>query len=181
MAGVVLKYLIVARWNEDRNWLDHIPDGWQLVLVQKDVDVPNVGREASSYFYAIDLLYRKIQPEDTLAFMQGMPFDHCPEALRVLRDVDEFTYLNDILKRCDGTGKPDHPYLEIKELYEKWVRKDFPGSVKFSPGAQFMVSGKDILKRPRKKYKKMYEEMCLDKYRPYVMERLWMSYFKEGI
>jgi glycosyltransferase involved in cell wall biosynthesis len=176
-----VKHLVVARYQEDDSWYSAIPDDWQLLEVQKDREVPNTGREASSYLWAILKLYPTLADDDLVAFVQGNPFPHCHDIdLRLLlaRAGDFYQPLGAYEYVTSGDGGPDHPGIPVREKYEEWVGGDWPGSLTFTPGAQFVVSGRLLKKRPPEFYQRLLDEMHED-WNPWVMERLWPALFDE--
>lgn len=175
-----MKKLIVARYNEDVDWLKEVPSEWEVMIVQKDKDLPNKGREASSYFWAIDKLYPQLKSDDELAFVQGNPFPHIvkDELLNYLSTgIYGVTPFGPVFK-CLGNGLPNHMGLPVAEKYEKWLMKPFPGEVKFVAGAQFGVRGSRIKKYKQKYYQLMQKEMSIDE-NPWTMERMWLELFKK--
>src|SRR5438067_907055 len=118
-----MKRLIVARHEEDTSWTSRVPQEWEIVLVQKGRDLPNVGREPASFFWDMHKLYPKLKDDDTLAFVQGDPNGNGPFGAREdiipsLTEVESFTPLGSWYCVCDGEGRPYHPGLPVKEKYE---------------------------------------------------------------
>lgn len=154
-----------------------MPVFWQTMLVQKDKHVANEGREASSYLWAILQLYDRLDGDDQVAFVQGNPFDHCPALFEELRDFAfEFAPLGTWRTVTDGEGKPDHPGLPVRECFEEWLGRKWPGKVFFTAGAQFMVPGRAILQHPRETYERLMPLVCEGK-GPWLMERYWETLF----
>lgn len=173
----------IARWDEDVSWTKRLPQGWDTLLVQKERDLPNVGREPASFFWAIYTLYPTIQDDDTLAFVQGDPNGNGPFGAREdvvpsITEVETFTPLGSWNCICDGEGRPYHPGLPLKEKYETWLGRPFPGKVTFVAGGQFVLPGREILRHPREYYQAMIYEMFQGE-NPYCMERLWESLFSD--
>lgn len=171
-----MKRVIVARFNEDIEWTKDIPSDWDVVVVQKDVDTPNVGREASSYFWAIQKYYDEIKDDDSYIFVQGRYDDHTPDLFDRFNNIYGFQGFGVSELISDGQGMPNHPVIPVAEYYEDWFFRPFPGSVSYYPGAQFGVRGKRIKKYKKKYYEFMQGEMSR-KDAPYVMERLWKTLF----
>lgn len=184
-----MKTIIVARYNEDTSWVDEATN-WNPLIVQKDVDLPNIGREPTSYLHAIIKLYDGIRPSDQFCFVQGEPFTHCPDILQTInRSFYEFTPLTGGLRiavhqadgsrkifeepfESDGEGLPHHPGVPVKDCYERWIG-EFPGSVSFHPGCQFLITGREILAHPKDYYEQIYQDiMAGDDLMPYAFERL---------
>jgi hypothetical protein len=175
------KTLVVARYNEDKTWYSDIPSDWTLMEVQKDRDVPNTGREASSYLWAILKMYPRLAEDDLVAFVQGNPFAHCPDIdlfLLLDRPTDGYRALGDYTYISGGDGKPHHAGLPVDDFYERWLGDKWPGAVRFSPGAQFVVTGQDIKQHPPEFYQRLLSELD-EETGPWVIERLWPSIFPE--
>jgi hypothetical protein len=180
--------LIVARYQEPIAWTASHRGIWNVHIVQKQLpescgtpsvieamgDVPNEGREASSYLWWIVEHYDKIQPGDRIVFVQGNPYDHCPQFDGFLRSGVIF---GPVLE-CDPNGWPIHSGLRASiatgrrlfGLSESYL-------IHFGAGAQFSVSGKAILAHSRETYGQAYEWCLEDPNAAHAMERLWMSVF----
>ena len=65
----------MARHKEDISWLPRAK-GWRPLVITKNIDMPNVGREAASYFLGLSQLYDKLRPKDLIACVQAQPFEH---------------------------------------------------------------------------------------------------------
>lgn len=195
-----MKKLVVAQWREDTSWTDDVDKKWDVTIVTKDQQLPNRGREATSYLWQIIVDYDDIENDDVYAFLQGDPFPHSHnlfDTLALTDKIDGFTPFGGgspvvvtypatgervIFKEpfiSDGSGRPHHDGLPISYWYEKWTGIDFPDAgVPFYPGAQFMVNGATILQKPLEFYKQIYEDtMEENDALPYVLERLWPSLF----
>ncbi len=172
--------LIIARYKEDVTWTNDLVD-WQPVVIQKrteeiEGDIPNAGREPASFLFAIARDYDQIKPDDVWGFVQGAPFDHCPnffDQLQVLYHCSGYVPLGGhSLKDCDDNGAPDHPNIPLKELYEKWLKKPCPKTLQFTPGGQFITTGRDLLKYPRQWYLEVMDDVT-PAWNCYVLERIW--------
>lgn len=162
--------LVVAQYQEDVSWVSDFL-AWEPLIVQKEVDLPNVGREPSSFFWAMERLY---DTNETLAFVQGDPFAHAPNMN--LRPVEEFTWLGHATYLADVDGGPHHYGLPVREKLSQWCEQEWDGPVMFAAGGQFLLPGYRLRKWPHEKYAGMREEMSLDM-NPWVMERLWGRFF----
>lgn len=165
-------HLIVARHVESAEWAQAI-EGWRVLVVQKDRDLPNEGREASSYFWAFHHLYERLSPDDRVACVQGDPFAHdnsFPASLEI--DCQGFEPLGHWHVECDLSGAPHHPGLPLADSAWRWFGLELPDRIHFTAGAQFMVPGRLILKHPRAFHMEMVGRMS-EPLAPWVMERLW--------
>ena len=182
MGRPVQKYLVVARYKEDVGWLSGIP-GWNHVIIQKDTengkgDLPNTGRESSSYFYAILKHYDTINSADVWAFVQGRPFDHCVDFSTALGlPVDGFRWLGNASKTTDGEGRPDHPGLPVEKKHGEWLGKEMAEPVLFAPGGQHITTGERILRHPKSFYTEVMRDFNIE-YNAWVGERLWEEIYK---
>ena len=82
---------IVARYNEDISWTENLPG--DVVIYNKGesfpfdmprIDVKNIGREAETYIRAIVEFYDQLEDFESICFLQGNPFCHCPELMDIL-------------------------------------------------------------------------------------------------
>lgn len=178
MCGIS-SHLIVARFNEPTAWTQDIKD-WRVWVVQKGRDLPNEGREASSYFWAFAHLYKRLKPDDRVACVQGDPFVHdndFPASLEV--DSQGFQALGHWRVDCDLSGAPHHPGLPLVESARRWFDLELPERIHFTAGAQFVVPGSLILQHPRAFYREMVGAMS-EEFAPWVMERLWELWFSRA-
>jgi hypothetical protein len=170
-----VNWLVVARYQEDISWSDSLPAGWERLVVQKDVDVPNEGREASSYLWAMSRLFHEPLDHELVCFAQGNPFDHCPDLLAALEeDSAGFRPLGLWRVECDEAGRPHHQGLPVREQFEALLDQEWPGSVKFTAGAQFVVDGRTLRSRPAHGYRKL--QSMMGGVNAWVMERLWEAW-----
>jgi hypothetical protein len=177
-----MKTLVVARYNEDVSWYEHVPSDWKIMEVQKGREVPNTGREVSSFLWAITQLYDELREDDLVAFVQGDPFDGCPDIdLFILLDTerpsDGYFPLGDFTYVSGGDGAPQHVGLPVYEGYCRYLERPWPGAVSFAPGGQFRVAGRDILQRDKAEYHWLMDRASEDKDAPWVIERLWPTIF----
>ena len=151
---------IIARHNEDISWCN---DCDTKFVVQKDVHLPNKGREASSYLWFIINNYDTL--EGDYEFRQGSTTDH---------PISVFDH------KCDLYGAPHHfGGLELKRIADE-LDLEIPDELVFTVGAQFRVSTEQIKIRSLEWYKKAYNISMSDNYGPSVahhFERLWKYIF----
>lgn len=119
-------FYVIARYKEDVSWAKK----FKKFIVQKDIHVPNVGREASSYLWYIVNNYYKLDDLVAYQFCQGRSHDH---------KISFFNFC------CDLSGNPHHPGLLI-EKFAKKIDLNIPENLYFTVGAQFKVLGKQIKK-----------------------------------
>lgn len=182
-----IQRIVVARYKADINWLGKFP-AWKPVIIQKQTktdkgDMPNVGREPGAFCHAIIEYYSKILPTDIWAFVQDSPFEHCLDLeLMLSKPTNGFQWLGDKLKETDGDGRHDHPNLPVAEYYQKWTGKEWKDGMwlKFAPGGQFMITGRQLLAHSRSYYEKLLADVSLD-WNAWIAERLWESIFTEEL
>jgi len=203
--------VIIARYREDVSWIKEL--GYDYVVYDKGGDslpgavpLPNIGREAHTYFTHI------VRGYDNLArvnvFVQGDPFDHIdqagrgtPEMLRsMIADVADgrvpFRGFAWFRLECDALGRPHDMRLESNRgRWAGWGR-DIPVGEVFTalfdaqPPARvvaraatgvFAVTGERIRTRPRAFYEhalRLVERDPDDAYNTgHAIERLWQYIF----
>ena len=163
---------MVARYQEDIGWTEHLPPGWNTIVVQKGDQVPNEGRESLSYLWAFT--HTEYNPDDVLLCVQGAPFTHTPGLIHELYfgEWDRYTPLPGWEVTCDGNGEPHHKGLPVGEAYEEWFGRKFPGEVSFTAGAQFAVTGREA----RRDWG-VWMDRCKTEHGPWLMERFWKVIF----
>jgi glycosyltransferase involved in cell wall biosynthesis len=175
-----MKTLVVARHEEGVGWYKYIPSDWKIMEVKKGREVPNTGRECSSFLWAILRLYDTLADSDLVGFVQGDPYPHCADielGLLLDRPTDGFRALGDFNWVSGDKGQPHHrESIPVADRYEEWFGKKWPGAVRFAPGGQFVVNGADIRAHPKEFYGRLLTAMD-DGWNPWVLERLWPVMF----
>lgn len=172
-----MNHLIVAHYREPLDWLGDITAPYTITVVRNGVHRPNEGREAGAYCHWIFANYDRLQDADTCVFVQGDPFDHCPDLCEQLaRPFAGFTSLGAWRTWSDGGGLPHHAGLPVAAGWERWVGGVFPGYIEFVPGGQFAISGELLLRRPVHWWRDI-AKFADDGTGPWVLERLWEHIF----
>jgi hypothetical protein len=157
---------VVARHKEDVGWTrDH-----DCRVITKDEDIPNVGREASSYLYYIVSHYHELEGE--YVFCQGHPFDHVPNFFAQIR---ENRYVGTLFT-CDAEGCPNEcglPIHEISILLGLPLREKY----EFKNSAQFRINAGQIRARSLEWYTKALIISVTNPKAAWVFERLWPLIF----
>lgn len=163
------KVFVIARYQEDIEWANKYPN---RVIIQKDKDIPNLGRESSSYAWYIIQNYDNLP--DNITFCQGKPFEHIDSIEAPFTDS---IIVHGRIFKSDHKGQPDHPGLQVSEL-AKELDIEIPEILDFIVGAQFTVHKNLILKHPKKFYVKLYDLANNFTDAPWILERLWLYIFK---
>ena len=110
--------------------------------------------------------------------MQGNPYDHSPNLNAVLnqyinKGFNDFSFLSEKVIKCNLSGCKYHPDLPLIQVYRHLFKEKKKMDFIFGSGAQFIVSKKNILKRPREFYleivKMLQYSICPQE--GYVIER----------
>lgn len=161
--------IVVARYNENLEWAKQFLNvivynkGDTLTDDFNQIFLNNVGREGHTYYKHIYDNYNNLT--DYTIFLQGDPFPHSPNIISNLnkyvnnKDLSiDFEFLSEEILNCNLSGCPRHWGIPLIETYEKLFneRKE-DMEFQFGAGAQFIVSKKQILQRPKKFYLKIIE------------------------
>jgi hypothetical protein len=180
--------IVVARYNEDTSWTKKLEN----VLVYnkgqpqpdyKEIELPNVGREGHTYYKHICDNYDNLS--DITIFLQGNPFDHSPNifaSIERLKKTIEFEHLSENILVTNLSGCSYHHGLPMAEVFYKLFNTKMDNlEFCFGAGAQFAVSKKMILNRPKSFYMKIVEmlETSINPIEGFVIERLHSLIFSE--
>jgi hypothetical protein len=84
--------IVIARYNEDIEWSKKyssnvliINKGDKIDGIGNQIFYPNVGREGHSYYKYIVDNYDNL--DDYIIFLQGNPFDHSPDIIKILDSI----------------------------------------------------------------------------------------------
>jgi hypothetical protein len=153
--------IVVARYNENLEWTKNflnvivynkgnpLSDDFNQKLLN------NLGREGHTYY---------------TIFLQGNPFDHSPNIISNLNKYVnntnlsiDFEFLSECVLDCNLTDCRHHSGLPLIDTYEKiFGERNKNMEFKFGAGAQFIVSKKKILQRPKEFYLKIIEMLNKD-------------------
>jgi hypothetical protein len=177
--------IVVARYNENLEWTKQFSNvivynkGSSLTNDFNQILLNNVGREGHTYYKHIYDNYDNLA--DYTFFLQGNPFDHSPNIISNLnkyinnQDLSiDFAFLSERILDCNLTGCPHHPNLPLILVYKKlFDKKNKYMKFNFGAGAQFIVSKKKILQRPKEFYLKIVEmlENEINPIEGFVIER----------
>lgn len=167
--------LVVARYNEDLNWLRRVPKPIRVTVYDKSgtepvypgaTPLPNVGREAHTYLHHIVSRYDSLS--DWTIFCQGKPFDHAYDFHHRLRAmvadptaIGLFQWLGHIIDTDDERGQrlfvtwsknAAGRGLNLAGFHQALFGTAGPALYPFVLGAQFVVHRDVIRQRPRAFY-----------------------------
>lgn len=143
--------IIISRYNENTSWSDSLEN--VIIFNKGEGDsnkLPNVGREGHTYYHFILSNYDNLQYSH-YCFLQGFPFDHSPNILENIKNLDlsnnskyislcEKFYITDLLqspiKFTEEFRKMYFNLFNVSEMKDEFV---------FGAGAQFIVSREAIL------------------------------------
>ena len=184
--------IIVARYNEDINWTKQLPNvlicnKGDKLNIDNELLMDNVGREGHTYYKYIYDNYDNL--DDYIIFLQGNPFDHSPNIIEDLqtyihnKDLNiNFEYLSKWIVPCNLNGCKFHKDLPLKQVY-KFLFGHIPDNLDFTfgAGAQFIVSKKQIQKRPKIFYLKLVKllDRTINPIAGYVIERFHNLIFSD--
>jgi hypothetical protein len=177
--------IIVARYNENIDWTKQFENviiynkGNQLADNFNSIMLDNVGREGHTYYKYIYDNYDNL--DEYTVFLQGNPFDHSPNIINKLKEYNQnpnlnidFCFLSERILTTRLSGCYHHPNLPLKQVYEfLFTKRDEDLQLVFGAGAQFIVSKKNILSRPKDFYLKIVKLLENDvcPIEGYVIER----------
>ncbi len=184
--------IVIARYKEDIEWSKQFPNvivynkGEELNDGYNEILLPNVGREGHTYYKHICDNYDNLT--DYIIFVQGRPFDHSQNIIENInkyinnKDLDiNFEFLSEWIIRCNLTGCHHHHELPLIDTYEKiFGERKENMEFEFGSGAQFIVSKKCILKKPKEFYSKIVEilEKDIHPIEGFVIERFHKIIFE---
>lgn len=179
--------VVVARYNEDIEWLSHISQAkiynkglrinhWAIVE-----ELPNIGREGHTFAHYIVVRYDSL-PNYTV-FLQGYPFDHCPDILEKIALFTSttvppsFSFLSSHIGTLTLNGCKFHKGLPLRDVYIRLFGSDdlLTRQFRCGFGAQCIVSRDRIHRHPKEFYEKIRDMLAYSSnpIEGYVIERLW--------
>jgi hypothetical protein len=126
-----------------------------------EYDLPNVGREGHTFFYHIVKNYDNL-PE-YLAFVQGNPFDHCPNFKNIVNDFDFKTEFLPLGVLHELTMEYESINEQV-ESFGKTIGFNISFPIYMTPGAQYIISRRLIKNRPLEFYEKILESLSHEIY-----------------
>ena len=188
------KLIVVARYNENIEWVDKLNCEYLIYNkgghVNKNyIPIPNDGRETETFLRYIKDNYQNLP--DIVGFVQGNPFDHCPDAIELINNFDNF-YEVKILAKDIVTIDTDYYYGAYPFLKDFFIKQFIPlisdnNSWEFGAGANYILDSKFIKSKPHKWWEDLYNLLDYflkkDQYHnyelPHAFERLWILIWKK--
>jgi hypothetical protein len=190
--------MVVARYNENIDWVKK----YKNVIVYNKGDstnlessqipfntLDNVGREGHTFIYHIINNYNNLS--NWTVFVQGNPFDHCPNFYEKIDKLyennnnleinNDFNFLSDTIYNSNISNCPYHSGIPLKNVYNQiFNTEEEEKPIIFSPGAQFYVSKKLILTKPKIYYEKILKllDYNINPIEGFCIERLWKYIFE---
>ena len=180
-----LMEIVVSRYKEDVSWVNQL--NYKTRVFNKNIEenhlfehnLPNVGRETHTYLnYIIENYYNL---PNHVAFIQGHPFDHAPNAIQLINSFDHtvsFLPIGQVIESDINHGIPD----QIKRYANKY---DFEigETAKYVVGAQFIISKEIIKNRSLDFYKRLMEGVKYDicPWDSYDFEKCALTIFKINV
>lgn len=209
--------VVVAKYNEDTSWVLNMTRNHDVFLYnkgqptsQKNITLPNIGRESHTYLHHIAYSYDslKIKPNGVTLFTQGRVDDHGYSVARLQELIAEaqqkgfsesvayvHTDVADIHQPSAEFRIPEHPKgtpltknlqdESFKDWFERCVQQRFPDLTHFrwTLGAIFAVRNDRILSRPRRYYEQLLNEFprnCSNPEVGHFFERSWFYIFNSS-
>jgi hypothetical protein len=153
------KKIIVARYNEPIEWVNELKCDYfvynkgpeispDLIDPSRVENVPNVGLESETYLRYIINNYNNLP--DLVGFLQGHPFDHCPNAIELVNSVHDTDIVFPLSGEfwCDKQGNEGYYGLPIVKV-QKEIMPDLDlERFDFIANAQFILPKELILNKP---------------------------------
>jgi uncharacterized protein YlzI (FlbEa/FlbD family) len=164
--------LVICRYKEDISWIEN--KGIEHIIYDKSVG-ENVGRESEAFCRYIIENYDNI-PE-SVVFLQGDPFSHCPDLWQRLEDYNGgISFLTNLTATDDINGRPYSPNLGLLKYLKTYIPQiDITDSTNFtfSAGAQYIVPRENIINKSIDFWKKIHHSHWEEEKTPWIIERIW--------
>jgi hypothetical protein len=130
--------IVIARYNEDLDWLKKIPKNFKITIYNKGQDdiknipsgatiikIPNIGRESHTYLYHIMHNYNNLA--DKTIFCQGDSIFHSPDFLKLLKNTNYFEPIQPLSAYYWPEGKEPHyfsnpPQPVLEKTKNLWIK-----------------------------------------------------------
>jgi hypothetical protein len=169
--------IVIAKYKESIDWSKNLNKPY--IIFNKNPDdnhlfennLPNMGRETDTFFNYIIGNYESLP--DYVCFLQGDPFDHCPNALDL---INNFSFNVPVLP-LGSVYFRDGGDLDSTLKWAEFCKIEVKSSPKFISGMQCVVSKDLIKKRSKDSYENLHKNVCkelnVSAYTGYLFEYLW--------
>lgn len=103
------KLVIISRYQEDLEWVRKLD--CSILIYNKDdkeynefpnFQIPNIGRESETFIRGIIDNYDILNQFESITFLQGNPFEHCPDLYEKLEEkVLDYNFLSNNIQSYD--------------------------------------------------------------------------------
>lgn len=165
--------VIVAKYEENTAWAER----YDSFVVEKGVHIKNVGREPASFLWYILEHYDEL--EGNYVFLQGNPYDHCPELdTEIGSTVTEFKHLGTKLLHSKYNGHPHDNGFHMGEPMNIMGLTPLD-SYPFVAGGQFITTAEQLKKYTKQQYKDLLL-YCVERPKNcYALERIWETLYTD--
>jgi hypothetical protein len=182
--------LVIARYNEDIDWINLISSDVSIKLYNKGDDISheniklaNIGRESHTYLTYLVENYDRI-PDDGVIFTQGRPFDHVPDFLTKLKIYEKYTPFSTFGYEMVGASHPPHMNFEVmspKNIFENiLMKKNTNQKYTMLVFAIFYTTKSSILRHTKEVYEKLLNlHVEIGDSMAYTMEYSWHLLFED--
>lgn len=180
------RHYVIARYQEPIEWMTmvNLDNSNDFTIVQKELekdnlnystrrDMPNVGRESSSWLWWIIANYCNLP--DYVTFLQGNPLDHTSHG-EISKEPTKNYERHGQLLECTILGAPHHTGLNMKFPLEIMGITPTP-MIKFCMGAQFTVSRERLLQYTYEQYAQLFAYSVTEPNAPWELERCWETLY----
>lgn len=193
------KTIVISAYNENLKWCNRITrPNTNIIIIDKGnstvlpdiklkeyIKLENIGREAHSFSYYLSNMFSSDDCSDSFMFLQGNPFDHCPD---VLYHINSDSLLGEYMELTNNhfplSDWDRGRHLCTADLLEILLDTKWPLPVyNFPCGAQSYITKNVILNRPSWFWKILLNNFPwkTENMIPYLMERLWPFLFDINI
>ena len=164
------KTIVVAKYKEDLSWIEKYDN---VVVIEKEVDMPNVGREPASYILYILEHYEELEGE--YIFLQGDPYEHNHKLDDEIKAPmkEPFVWLSADWRTnivCDMDGQP-HDLIDINEFLKLIGVPYNKNHIVFNGCCQFKITAEQIKKYPLEFYDNLFAVLTNGNRFEYAFER----------
>lgn len=168
--------VVIAKYKEDISWVGRLKRPY--IIYNKNLDdygkysnnLPNDAREAHTFLYHVISNYNNLN--EYTAFVQGNPFDHCPNFIKFINTFDgqhKYVALGKYWRHAYDTTI--NSVTDELVDFGKRVQIEIKFPVYFSPGGQFLAH-RDIIRRTSKEtYQKIFD--MLTEQTPIGRQTMW--------